>query len=82
MASAVVGEVDGPETDIAIFPWPSDHRAVVSTFKVVPADAPALIAAFPRRVPEGATVLLRTWDPYGPSWTALVVRRGGGCGTR
>ena len=22
-------------------------------------------------------MLLRTWDPHGPSWTALVVRRGG-----
>lgn len=77
VASAVVGEIDGPDTDIPVFPWPSDHRAVVSTFKVVPADAPALIAASPRLVPEGATVLLRTWDPHGPSWTALVVRRGG-----
>ena len=77
VASAIVGEVGGPNTDIAVFPWPSDHRAVVSTFRVVPADAPALISATPRLVQKDATVLLRTWDPHGPSWTALIVRRGG-----
>jgi endonuclease/exonuclease/phosphatase family metal-dependent hydrolase len=77
VAAQVVGEVDGPNTDIAIFPWPSDHRAVVSTFSVVPAPAPALISASPRRVLEGTSVLLRTWDPLGPTWTALIVRRGG-----
>jgi len=77
LASQVIGEIDGPVTDIAVFPWPSDHRAVVSTFRVVPIDAPALIVATPRRVPEGTTVSVRTWDPEGPSWTALIVRRGG-----
>jgi endonuclease/exonuclease/phosphatase family metal-dependent hydrolase len=80
LESRVVGEVDGPVTDVAVFPWPSDHRAVVSTFRVVPADAPPLVAATPRRVPEGAAVSVRTWDPHGPGWTALVVRRGGAPG--
>ncbi len=77
VASQVVGEAGGPVTDIAVFPWPSDHRAVVSTFRVLPADAPALLAATPRRVDEGAVVSVRTWDPSGPGWTALLVRRGG-----
>ena len=77
VGSEIVGELDGPETDIEVFPWPSDHRAVVSTFQVVPADAPALISAAPRVVQAGASVLLRTWDPHGPTWTALVVPRGG-----
>jgi len=77
LASQVVGEIEGPVTDIAVFPWPSDHRAVVSTFRVVPIDAPPLVAATPRRVQEGDTVSLRAWDPFGPGWTALVVRRGG-----
>ncbi|HWN06633.1 MAG TPA: endonuclease/exonuclease/phosphatase family protein [Steroidobacteraceae bacterium] len=77
VGSGIVGELDGLETDIEVFPWPSDHRAVVSTFQVVPADAPALISAAPRLVQQGASVLVRTWDPHGPAWTALVVRRGG-----
>jgi endonuclease/exonuclease/phosphatase family metal-dependent hydrolase len=77
LASQVVGEFDGPVTDVAVFPWPSDHRAVVSSFRVVPIDAPALVAATPRLVQQGASVLVRTWDPFGPGWTALIVRRGG-----
>ena len=77
IASQVVGEAGGPATDIAVFPWPSDHRGVVSTFRVVPVDAPALVAATPRLVAEGAVVSVRSWDPFGPGWTALVVPRGG-----
>jgi endonuclease/exonuclease/phosphatase family metal-dependent hydrolase len=77
IASQVVGEAGGPVTDIAVFPWPSDHRGVVSTFRVVPVDAPALVAATPRLVAEGAVVSVRSWDPFGPGWTALVVPRGG-----
>jgi endonuclease/exonuclease/phosphatase family metal-dependent hydrolase len=79
-ASQVVGEIDGPVTDIEVFPWPSDHRAVVSTFRVAPVDAPPLIVATPRSVQEGGTVNLRTWDPDGPAWTALIVRRGRAAG--
>src|SRR5262245_8520399 len=77
VASQVVGESGGPNTDIAIAPWPSDHRAVVSTFRVVPLPAPPLIAATPRLVLQDEPVLLRTWDPFGPAWTAVVVSRGG-----
>ena len=76
LATQIVGEVDGPDVDIAVAPWPSDHRALVSTFRVVPRDAPALIAATPRRVPQDGNVLLRTWDPGGDTWTALITRRG------
>ena len=78
LESRIVGEDGGAVTDIAIFPWPSDHRALVSTFRVEPVDAPALIAATPRLVQPGDTVQLRTWDPSGPGWTALVAPRGGG----
>ena len=73
----VIGETEGPDVDIAIAPWPSDHRALVSTFKVAPVEAPPMIAATPRRVNPGETVLIRTWDPFGPGWTALIAPRGG-----
>ena len=36
VASKIVGETGGPDIDIGITPWPSDHHAVVSTFKAVP----------------------------------------------
>ena len=75
-SSQIVGEAGGPDVDIAVMPWPSDHRAVVSSFEVVPVEAPPLIAVTPRRVTAGETFLLRTWDPEGEDWTGLVVRRG------
>ena len=74
--SMIVGEPGGPDVDIAVSPWPSDHRAVVSTFRVVPVDALPLIAVTPRRVEEDGAFLLRTYDPIGEDWTALIVRRG------
>ncbi|HEU4516283.1 MAG TPA: endonuclease/exonuclease/phosphatase family protein [Steroidobacteraceae bacterium] len=77
LSSQVVGEAGGDVTDIAVFPWPSDHRAVVSAFRVEPQDAPALLSATPRLVQPGDAVQLRTWDPSGPGWTAVVVPRGG-----
>lgn len=77
LSSQVVGEPANPVVDIAVSPWPSDHRAVVSTFEVIPTDAPPLISATPRRVNAGGAVLLRTWDPDGPTWTAMIVTRGG-----
>lgn len=77
VASQVVGEIGNAAVDIAVSPWPSDHRAVVSTFEVTPADAPPLISATPRRIDAGGVVLLRTWDPVGPAWTAVIVPRGG-----
>jgi hypothetical protein len=72
----IIGEPGGPDVDLAVSPWPSDHRAVVSTFKVHPIDAPPMIAVTPRRVEEGERFLVRTYDPSGENWTAIIVRRG------
>lgn len=36
LESKLVGEAHNKEVDLAISPWPSDHRAVVSTFNVNP----------------------------------------------
>lgn len=76
ISSTILGEPGGPDVDIAVSPWPSDHRAVVSTFKVIPIAAPPLIAVTPRRVEEGGRFLVRTYDPIGEDWTSLIVRRG------
>ena len=76
LSSMIVGEPGGPDVDVAVSPWPSDHRAVVSTFKVAPKDSPPLIGVTPRRVEEGERFQLRTYDPIGEDWTALIVRRG------
>ncbi|MCX7889301.1 MAG: endonuclease/exonuclease/phosphatase family protein [Rhodobacteraceae bacterium] len=75
--SQVVGEAGNPDIDIAVTPWPSDHRAVVSTFAVVPADAPALIAVEPRLVEAGRSFLVRASSPGRADWGAVIVPRGG-----
>lgn len=77
VSSQIVGEAGNPVVDIEIMPWPSDHRGVVSMFRLEPAPAPAMISATPRRLEAGGSVLVRTWDPAGPSWTAMIVPRGG-----
>ena len=76
LSSQIVGEPGNPVVDIGISPWPSDHRGVVSTFRLVPAPAPPMISATPRRVVEDGAVHLRTWDPSGATWTAALVPRG------
>lgn len=75
--SSVVGEVGGPDVAIPVSPWPSDHRAVVSTFEVTPAPAPALIAVEPARVTAGSEFNIRVALPVPANWTGMVVPRGG-----
>jgi imidazolonepropionase-like amidohydrolase/endonuclease/exonuclease/phosphatase family metal-dependent hydrolase len=42
--SELVGEPGARDVDLSVEPWPSDHRAVVSTFRVTPAPMPPLVA--------------------------------------
>jgi hypothetical protein len=51
--SQIVGEPGGPDVDIEIDPYPTDHRGVVSTFDVVPGDPADFVAAAERRVFSG-----------------------------
>ncbi len=74
LGSKVLGEANGPDVDIAVMPWPSDHRGIVSHIKVDPVPAPALISASPRRVVSGESVLIRAYDPKG-EWSVAIVRR-------
>ncbi len=55
VASRVVGD-DDPMSDLVVEPWPSDHRAVVSTFRVRPAAAPAFVSSLDLRAPIGKPV--------------------------
>jgi hypothetical protein len=49
IASAIVGEPHAPGTSATVAPWPSDHRLVVSTFRVHGA-APAALVTVPHRL--------------------------------
>lgn len=45
LSSELVGEAGAENVTLSISPWPSDHRAVVSTFSVLPAATPRLVSA-------------------------------------
>jgi hypothetical protein len=68
-ASKVVGEGGNPNTDIAVDPWPSDHRGIVSTFNVTPAPMPVLVAVEERSLEQGQTLRVRF---HGGASVALV----------
>jgi endonuclease/exonuclease/phosphatase family metal-dependent hydrolase len=53
LGSEIVGETGTPDADIGISPWPSDHRAVVSSFELVPGRAPSMVSLDRRAVTVG-----------------------------
>lgn len=57
--SEILGDPRMPDTDIGVTPWPSDHRAVVSTLEVVPGPAPAMVSIDRRSIPAGAVLTAR-----------------------
>lgn len=57
--SLVIGESHNPDVDIAVMPYPSDHRGVVSTLQITPATPPVLIAVDSRRVTQGDVIVVR-----------------------
>jgi lysophospholipase L1-like esterase/endonuclease/exonuclease/phosphatase family metal-dependent hydrolase len=59
--SFIVGEADRPDVSISVMPWPSDHRAVVSTFAVQPAEMPTLLSTGKRvyRTSEAVEIFYR-----------------------
>ena len=72
--SRVFGEAGGTGVDASVTPWPSDHRAVVSTFEVLPVPAPAMVAVEPAVVELGAFFHVRAHDPAAEGWRVAVVR--------
>ncbi len=76
LESRIVGERDNPLVDVVVEPWPSDHRAVVSTFSVVPAPAPVLVAAYPRLLTVGGTLRVTFHADPDPGASLALVRRG------
>jgi endonuclease/exonuclease/phosphatase family metal-dependent hydrolase len=54
VSSMLVGEQGNPQVDLAFAnPFPTDHRGVVSTFDVTPAESPMLVSPERRRVVVG-----------------------------
>ena len=78
LASSILGEPGGAGIDLSVAPYPSDHRAVVSTFTVIPAPAAPMVVVEPHRVIAGESFFLRAYLPGAEGFTALVVPRGAG----
>lgn len=71
--SQLVGEADNPEVDIAVPPWPADHRALVSTFKVTPVAPPVLVAVNRRAVTVGDELIVRYHAPGNEGERIVIV---------
>ena len=56
VASEIVGERGGPDVDIGVRPYPTDHRGVVSTLVVRPGEPPAFAAPESRRLSIGVNL--------------------------
>jgi len=70
--SVVIGEAGAEGVDVAVSPWPSDHRSVVSTFTVTPEPPPEpLVATSPRVVDAGQPVQI-TWIVNGVTEVAVT----------
>jgi hypothetical protein len=73
LGSEVVGESGGSGVTIAVDPWGTDHRAVVSELSVEGGTMPTLIAVDPRLVEAGIDQTLTFHGPGGPDQHVVVV---------
>ncbi len=71
----LVGEAGGPDVDIERNPYPTDHRGVVSTFRVEAADPAPFAAVGSRRAFVGRDLEVRA---HGPGSRVVLVRAGQG----
>ncbi len=69
--SDLVGERGGPDVDIAVDPYPSDHRGVASTFVVRPGEPAAFAAPERRRLSIGDALSIVFHAP-GPGSVAIA----------
>jgi exonuclease III len=75
LGTKLVGEAGGPDVDVERDPYPTDHRGVVSTFRVAPADPAPFAAVAARRVFAGEDLTVRF---HGPGARVDLVRAGDG----
>jgi endonuclease/exonuclease/phosphatase family metal-dependent hydrolase len=75
ISSMIIGEIGGPDVDIGMPLYPSDHRSVISTFDVAPVDAPSLIAVEPRRIVQGDDFRVRGHVAGSENWSVVLVAR-------
>lgn len=78
--SSLVGERGSTYSDIVVSPWPSDHRAVVSQFEVIPAPAPTLLSVRSRLLVRGRPLVV-DYSAADANAHSIVVTAAGGTST-
>jgi hypothetical protein len=78
LESTVVGEAGGPDVGIGFDPWPTDHRGVVSTFRVTPSVPAPFVAPSERRVFQGDALEVRYRTGAGSGQSIAIVPAGRG----
>lgn len=79
--STLVGESGAPGVRIAVDPWGSDHRAVLSTFDVRPGMPPTFVSVGSRVVTAGVDLSVTFHAPGGPGERVTIVPAGGDPGS-
>ena len=74
--STIAGESGAADVGIGVDPWPSDHRAVVSTFDVRGGVPPTLVAVASRLVSVGADLGVTFHAPGHPGEHVSIVPAG------
>jgi endonuclease/exonuclease/phosphatase family metal-dependent hydrolase len=77
LGSVIMGEPSSPDVDIAVWPWGTDHRAVISTFSVKPAPPPVHVAVSRRLVESGDELAVTYHSPSSGGEHVAVVTHGG-----
>jgi exonuclease III len=75
--SQIVGEVGGPDVDIGLDPYPTDHRGVVSTFRTKPGKPPVFVAVERRRLSLGQRLSVVFHAPGRKDEQVAIVPAGG-----
>ncbi len=73
----IVGEAGVPGVDVVITPWPSDHRAEVTTFDVSLAAPPTMVAVDRRLIETDETATVRFHAPDAEAHRVVAVPAGG-----
>ncbi len=72
LACEIMGEKGGPDVSLSVTPWPSDHRAVVSTLEVTPLAMPTMVAVNARLLTVGDSVTV-TYNAPGKSGNKAAI---------
>ena len=76
--SGIAGPPGTRDVTVPVDPYPSDHRAVISTVRLAPGAPRPFASVLHRRVERGDPVGVRYAAPNGESVDTLAIVRGGG----